>query len=162
MGLKIKHSESKKISKCDCMGKWIFVRRSKTKRHGDAKADTFGRLVRKIKTAVNLANPENIDKAIEVALKWANDIPHSKQIRSIITIPKKGTEISSIVPLFAGLMVIGVLQGGADEVMKCVLATSKARKELAEGKQSMDDIEICENLKLKMYKSGLALYTKKQ
>lgn len=79
----------------------------------------------------------------------------------IIRIPKIGCEVPFLVTLFTNLSNTGVVHMDEREIMKAVNITAKAKKDLDEGKKWNGNIEIAENLKLKLYKTGLVLYHKK-
>ena len=63
--------------------------------------------------------------------------------------------------MYTGLSEAGELPGGTVGITDAVNITSKAKKDLDEGKKWDGDIEIAENLKLKLYKKGLKLITRK-
>jgi hypothetical protein len=148
----------KKASKrdhCKCNGKWTFVRVA------NKNTGLYSDVVRKVRHAIKLAKPSNIGEAIELALQEYTryTIPLRKS-PGVIPIPKKGTEISTLVPMFVGLVATGMLQGNADVIMNAVNNTSNAVKELAVDRRATIDVEISENINLRLYKSDLALYTK--
>lgn len=78
----------------------------------------------------------------------------------IIHIPKIGCDIPFLVTLFTNLSDTGAVRMDDREIMNAVNITAKAKKDVDEGKQWNGNIEIAENLKLKLYKSGLILYHK--
>jgi hypothetical protein len=78
----------------------------------------------------------------------------------IIRIPKIGCDIPYLVTLFTNLSNTGAVRMGERGIMNAVNIAAKAKKDLDEGKQWNGNIEIAENLKLKLYKSGLVLYQK--
>lgn len=79
----------------------------------------------------------------------------------IIRIPKIGCEIPFLVKLFTDLSNSGTVRMDESEIMIAVNITSKAKKDLDEGKKWGGNIEIAENLQLRLYKTGLVLYHKK-
>lgn len=79
----------------------------------------------------------------------------------IIRIPKIGCDIPFLVTLFTNLSNTGSVTMDERGIMDAVNIVTKAKKDLDEGMKWNDNIEIAENLKLKLYKSGLGLYHKK-
>lgn len=138
-------------SACNCttLGKWIFVPYTKQcdgkTRGGVSKNGQMNAIV----------------KANEGVLVQANKDKCFKRIRRITPIPKNMSEIQFLTALYNGLSESGVLPGGAAGIMRAVNTTSKAKQDLDDSKQWNGDIQIAENLKLKLYKTGLVLHTKK-
>ena len=99
----------------------------------------------------------------EVIKKSIGKVSNLKSIRKshIIRIPKIGCVIPFLVTLFTNLSNTGAVQMDERGIMNAVNITAKAKKDLDEGKQWNGNIEIAENLKLKLYKSGLIIYHKK-
>lgn len=157
--------EKTKKRECSCTGEWIFVPLAKHKRRGVEKSGPYSTkyttAICKVKNAIKLKKPDTIEKAIEIALmETEKDILPNTEVHSIIPILKNASEIQSLVPLFNTLSTAGLLPGGAEGIMNAVSTTSKAKKDLHESKQWNGDIELCENLILKLHKPHLALYTK--
>lgn len=158
------------------MGKWIFVPLTKLKRQRNEKSTQSSKhsaAIRKVKDVLKMKHPDNLEVAVAIALGEIREdkqqqLPQQHQqqqqpvqkLRRFITIPRKGSDIDSLVPLFVGLTTIGLVPEDVDAIIKAVMVTSKARKELAEGLQSTEDTELFDNLILKLHKSGLALHTK--
>lgn len=135
--------------KCTTLGKWIFVPYTK-----QCDGKTLGE-------SSNNGQLNAIMKANEGVSKQTNkDKYFKKRIRRITPIPKNISEIQFLTALYNGLSESGVLPGGADGIMRAVNTTALAKKHLDEGKQWNGDIQIAENLKLKLYKTGLVLHTK--
>lgn len=160
---KMKKKRSKR--ECSCVGKWVFVPHTRGKRNASRKSTTsttkYSYVVRKIKGSIKRLKPETIEKAVEIALKESpKDIQTFKKDTRIISIPKSGNEMSSIVPLFTVLSVTGVLPDGIGGILEAVTTTTNARNQIAEGKTWENDISISEHLILKHHKGGLGLYTK--
>lgn len=79
----------------------------------------------------------------------------------IIRIPKIGCEIPFLVKLFTDLSNTEGVHMDEREIMNAVNITSRAKKDLDEGKKWTGNIEIAENLQIRLYKTGLILYHKK-
>ena len=79
----------------------------------------------------------------------------------ITRIPKIGCDIPFLVTLFTSLSNTGSVTMDERGIMNAVNIVARAKKDLDEGKKWNGTIEINENLKLKLYKSGLGLYHKK-
>lgn len=159
-----KNGKTKATSKraCRCMGKWIFVLKRKQQiTEKNANSIKYLDMIRKVKDVMKKKRANNLENAVQVALEEIKkDEQAVPKVRRIIPIPKKGSEISSLVPLFAGLSAVGVVPKDGEGIMKAVMITSKARKDLMEGLQVTNHIELFDNLILKLHKSGLALETK--
>lgn len=85
--------------------------------------------------------------------------PKIKRKIQITRIPKVGSGLPFLVTFFNNFAKSG--QMDETEITRAVNITDKAKKDLDEGKQWNGPIEIAENLKLKLYKSGLVLCHKK-
>lgn len=161
-----KNGKQKKTNNhdCKCMGKWIFVPLHKLKRQGaqrNANSTKYFDAIRKVKDVIKWKRPNNLENAVQVTLEEITKDDHAvPKVKRIIPIPKKGSEISSLLPLFGGLSAIGVVPRDADGITKAIMITSKARQELMEGLQVTNDIDLFDNLILKLNKSGLVLQTK--
>lgn len=145
-----KKSTSSKIKKlnqkyqCPCISFFLSmlknkkrVQRSKTTERGASKPD--------------IVNQSNVKSPV---LKM-NRKSH------VFRIPKIGCDIPFLVKLFTDLSITGSLGMDDRTIMNAVNITSKAKKELDEGKKWNGNIEIAENLQLRLYKTGLILYHKK-
>lgn len=119
------------------MGRWIFIPFTK-QRDGAAKI-----------------NQQAVVKDILLEPK------EDKKNPRITPIPSTANQNHFLTSLYIGLSLSGVLPGGEAGIMNAVNITLRARKDLDDGKQWNGDIQIAENVKLKLYKSGLVLYTKR-
>ena len=90
-------------------------------------------------------------------------ILESKKVKNsrIHRIPKIGCIVPFIVTLLTNISDSGTVPTDVREIMKAANIIIKAKKDLDEGNPWNGDIDITENLKLKLYKSGLILYSKK-
>ena len=79
----------------------------------------------------------------------------------ITRIPKIGCDIPFLVTLFTSLSNTEPVTMDERGIMSAVNIVTRAKRDLDEGKKWNGTIEINENLKLKLYKSGLGLYHKK-
>lgn len=84
-----------------------------------------------------------------------------KKKTHITRLPRIGCEIPFLVTLFTNLSESGAVYMNEREIMNAVNVTAKVKKDLDEGKQWTGNIEITENLKLKLHKAGLVLCYKK-
>lgn len=102
-------------------------------------------------------NPKNDEKLSETSLETKKS---TKKV-DIIRIPKNGCTVPFLITLFTNLTTAGVILQNNTEIMRAVNITLAAKDDLEEGKQWNGHIEIAENLKLKLYKTGLVLWHKK-
>lgn len=161
--IKSKNTKSKKTQKrklhCLCDGEWKFYPFVKTNVSKDVVST---RMIKKLSMKLKLLQPESIEKAAEIILTSdKEELQTYTNSQHIFKLPKKGDEISSFVPVFAALSVMRLLPGGIDTIKKAVVTTSNARNQLLNGESWSGDIEISDNIILKLYKSGLVLYFKK-
>lgn len=99
----------------------------------------------------------------EKTLESGQEATKSKCIRKshIIRIPKIGCDVPFLVTMFTNLSNIGAVRMDERAIMNAVNVITKVKKDLDEGNPWNGNIEIAENLILKLYKSGLILYNKK-
>ena len=100
-------------------------------------------------------NPESVKKASK------STVLKSNRKSRIVRIPKIGCDIPFLVALFTNLSNNGTVKMDERDIMKLVNITAKVKKDLDEGKKWNGNIEIAENLQLRLYKTGLILYLKK-
>lgn len=150
--------KKKKSTQCIamCVGEIFFYPQLKKK--SDA---SYTKVINGLAKALTAHNPENIEQAIEIIMnKDVKAIQAVKKLPRKFTIPKKGDAITSLVPIFTALSISGVLRDGSDGILKAIKITLDVKKDLEDGKEWSGDIEISENLVLRLNKSRLILYLK--
>lgn len=124
----------------------------------------YREIVRRIKKHVLRRSPDNLRKAILIALKAAGNIKKTQTLKPsprVIPVPKTGGFLP-LIPIFAGLSALGALSGGAAGIAKAVNDAKAAREQLQESQRhnkAMEAIAVGgKGLYLKPYKSGLGLF----
>jgi len=108
-------------------------------------------------TENKVSNPISNRKLTGVSLETKKC---GRKTHNIIRIPKHGYKAPFLITLYTSLSKNGLISQDNAEIIKAVNITLKAKNDLEEGKQWNGHIEIAENLKLKLYKTGLVLYHK--
>lgn len=145
--LSTKNEKSKHNYCCNCPSVWVFVPDLKLK-HKRVTRPTI---------SVNETQRESV---VEITDK----VPTPKILRKsqITRIPKIGCVMPFLVTMFNNLANSGAVRMNESEIMNAVNITAKVKKDLDEGKPWTGTVEITGNLKLKLYKSGLVVYHKKE
>lgn len=142
---------------CPCIGFFLLnlKNRQQIKRSKISKNET-------LKPEETLKSRHEASQTEEI-LESSHDAAKSKCIRKahIIRLPKKRCHVPLLIKLFTNLSDIGAIHMDEREIMNAVNTTVQVKKDLDAGKPWNGNIEIAENLKLKLYKSGLILYNKK-
>lgn len=130
---------------CNCQRIWLLISSSKNKNqiqcNSSAKETTMS----------------------EILAKTAAGVSVSKKIRKahITRLPKIGCTIPYLITLFNNLSSSGIIPMDERQIMNAVNVTAKTKKDLDEGIKWKGSIQISDNLKLKLYKTGLILYHKR-
>jgi len=98
---------------------------------------------------------ENIEETLEVVSPTK-----IRQRARIIRIPKIGCIVPYLTRLFDDLCNSGVVCMDGVQMVQAINIIVKAKKDFDEGIQWNGNIEIYDNIKMKLYKSGLVLYIK--
>lgn len=142
----IKNLKLKKYQ-CNCQRIWLLLSSSKNKNKNQIQCNSSAK-----ETTVS-----------EILDKTAGEVSVSKKIRKahITRIPKIGCTIPYLITLFNNLSSSGIIPMDERQIMSAVNVTAKTKKDLDEGIKWKGNIQITDNLKLKLYKTGLILYHKK-
>lgn len=129
---------------------------------------TFRNLIKKANSAVRKLKPNNLKKALAIALKKVKQNKKSVvTIPRIIPVPKTGG-VLPLIPIFAGLSALGALAGGATSIIKTINEAHNAKQLLSESQRHNRMLESVAlgkthtggGLYLKPYKHGYGLYLK--
>ncbi|CAH1976629.1 unnamed protein product [Acanthoscelides obtectus] len=126
--------------------------------------DSFSSAIKQIGKRVVDQKPITFEEAILVALREAQNLKKGvkKPPNRIVKIPKKGG-ILPLIPIFAGLSVLGALSGGAAGIAKAVNDAKSAKQQLQESQRHnkmMEAVALGEGMFLKPYKTGMGLFLK--
>lgn len=130
---------------CNCQRIWLLISSSKNKNQIQCNS-----------SAKETTGSEILDKT-------AAGVSVSKKIRKahITRLPKIGCTIPYLITLFNNLSSSGIIPMDERQIMNAVNVTAKTKKDLDEGIKWKGSIQISDNLKLKLYKTGLILYHKR-
>lgn len=141
----LKNKRTKKIIECQCIRNFL----SNRQKHENQNYTT-------IKKAEN-TSPKT-EKTVETLAVVTP--PKKLQKSRIIRLPKIGCTIPFLMSLFNGLCNSGAVCLDEGQMGQAVNIIAKAKQDIDEGMQWNGNIQICENIKLKLYKSGLVLFHK--
>lgn len=127
---------------------------------------SFQKIVSQIKKQIHKYKPDNVNDAIQTAVKYAKTHllqkkkNYKKDPPRIIKVPKRGG-ILPLIPIFAGLSALGALAGGASGIAKAVTNARAAKQQLDESQRhnrTMESIALGKGMYLQPYKSGLGIF----
>lgn len=130
---------------CNCQRIWLLISSSKNKNQ------------------IQCNSSAKETTGSEILAKTAAGVSVSKKIRKahITRLPKIGCTIPYLITLFNNLSSSGIIPMDERQIMNAVNVTAKTKKDLDEGIKWKGSIQISDNLKLKLYKTGLILYHKR-
>lgn len=150
-----------KTSKKTVSGKGMTKKTTKSgkgvvKKNGEKQFISLAALVKKANTAIKKTRPENIDSAIEVAVRSINQSKKGKKIRKPRTIKLPTIEggVLPLVPIFAGLSALGSIVGSAAGIANAINQVKRGQNDLQESvrhNKTMEAIAIGD-------KAGLGFY----
>lgn len=109
-----------------------------------------------------IKDEENTSPMVEHCGNTPEVIPSAKKLQKshIIRIPRIGCTIPYLTSLFNGLCNSGAACFDEGQMVQAINVVAKAKKDHDEGIKWNGNIEISENIKLKLYKTGLVLHYK--
>lgn len=131
---------------------------------------SFTNLIKNAKIAIKEFKPDNLEKAIEVAMASTRESKNGRNVREprSIKLPSIKGGILPLVPIFAGLGALGSIVGSAAGVANAINNVRKGQKELDETKRHNQTLEAIamgthkgNGYYLQRFKKGSGYYLKR-